>query len=329
MRVRMFLRRPTEGCFSLEGYFSNLCSVLSWRCEIDGYVMPHYSRGIIPRVRNMFAARGAQVDINHIAGDIHYVATLMNPQRSILTVLDCEMLHRTKGLRRALLKLFWFTIPCRRVAAITVISQATKDELLRHVSFPAERIHVIPVFVDSRFEWCPKPFDTDCPKLLQIGTRHNKNIERLIPALRGIRCQLWLVGPISDEQKGLLLQNEIEYRQFQALPFEDLVELYQACDVVTFPSVHEGFGMPIIEGQVVGRPVITSDLSSMPEVAGEGAALVDPFSVVSIREGVSRVVGDSAYRRGLLEKGQLNAARFSQSVIAEQYMNLYESLCVA
>ena len=84
--------------------------------------------------------------------------------------------------------------------------------------------------------------------------------------------------------------------------------------------------MPIIEGQKVGRPVVTSNTSSMPEVAGDGAVLVDPYSISSIRSGFERIIADSSFRNKLIEKGRINAERFQIEQIADQYLALYRKL---
>ena len=324
--VRIFLRKPFRECFSLEGYFENIEDSLASRCTVDSVVMPWHSKGIVPRYKCIQFAKSNQADINHIAGDIHFIAMGMDPSRTVLTVLDCEMLHRTSGVRRSILKHFWFTKPCKTTAAITVISEATKDELLRHIDYPSDRIHVIPVFIDERHTHAPREFDSECPKILQIGTRHNKNIERLVMALQGIQCQLWLVGNLSDEHKELLSKHGVDYRSFQELEFDELRKLYVESDIVTFASLHEGFGMPILEAQVTGRPVITSNLSSMPEVAGDGALFVDPFSVESIRDAVITCIDEPEERERVVGLGRSNCIRYSRDAIVDQYVELYRSL---
>ena len=107
---------------------------------------------------------------------------------------------------------------------------------------------------------------------------------------------------------------------------EELVEQYQRCDLLIFASTYEGFGLPIVEANAVGRPVVTSNLWSMPEVAGNAACLVDPLDVASIRAGICRVIQDSAYRERLVEAGFENVKRFQVEGIAAQYANLYRSV---
>jgi len=91
-------------------------------------------------------------------------------------------------------------------------------------------------------------------------------------------------------------------------------------------STYEGFGLPIVEANAVGRPVITSNVCSMPEVAGDAAFLVDPFDVEDIRRGVLLLINDSHLRRDLVRRGFLNVRRFSIESVATQYRSLYDEL---
>jgi len=107
---------------------------------------------------------------------------------------------------------------------------------------------------------------------------------------------------------------------------DEIVREYLNADMLVFVSTYEGFGLPILEGQAAGRPVITSCLSPMKEVAGGGACLVDPYSIVDIREGVLRVIHDSQYRAMLIQAGFDNVRAYSPKNVARQYSSLYEAL---
>lgn len=110
------------------------------------------------------------------------------------------------------------------------------------------------------------------------------------------------------------------------LTTEELLREYGDSDVVVFASIYEGFGLPIIEANMVGRAVITSCLASMPEVAGDAACLVDPYDARSIAAGILRVIDDDAYRELLVEKGFENARRFGPARSAAQYASIYANL---
>ena len=108
---------------------------------------------------------------------------------------------------------------------------------------------------------------------------------------------------------------------------EQVVKEYENCDIVDFPSTFEGFGMPIIEGQKVGRIVLTSNISPMKDVAADGAVLVDPFSVDSIREGYLKILGMTEQeRQEMIDKGQKNCKRFEAKKIAKKYLDIYKEV---
>jgi glycosyltransferase involved in cell wall biosynthesis len=124
----------------------------------------------------------------------------------------------------------------------------------------------------------------------------------------------------------LLRASGIHYTYRWHLSDQDILLAYQESDLVAFVSTYEGFGMPILEGQAVGRPVITSDLLSMPEVAGGAACLVDPFDTRSIRAGLDRVITDHDYREELISRGYRNVLRFDPDAIAMAYLDIYRRL---
>jgi glycosyltransferase involved in cell wall biosynthesis len=107
------------------------------------------------------------------------------------------------------------------------------------------------------------------------------------------------------------------------------VRLLRECDLLLFPSLHEGFGLPIVEAQATGRPVVTSDREPMTEVSGGAAVLVDPEDVASIRTGVLRVLEDHQLAAELVRRGRVNVGRFSASAVAAQYAAIYWELAVA
>lgn len=335
MKVVHFQRRPQPTQFSIEGYFARIRSCLEGAekgdsgqgdYQIHVHMMPCFSSGISGRLRNILSAWWHQGDVNHITGDVQYIALLMQRKRTLLTVLDCQILERLTGWRRAVVKWLWFTLPAKRVTAMTVISAETKRQLLREIRFPAERIHVVPVSVSAMFQPCPKSFNSECPQILQVGTKANKNVPRLVQALKGLTCHLHIVGPVDESLRQVLAENEVPYTNYGKLTDEQIVECYRKADIISFVSTYEGFGMPIVEAQCVERVCVTSNCSSMPEVAGDGACLVDPFCVESIRAGFLRVIGDAPYRELLIGNGRKNRVRFDEQILAEQYLDLYRHL---
>jgi glycosyltransferase involved in cell wall biosynthesis len=109
---------------------------------------------------------------------------------------------------------------------------------------------------------------------------------------------------------------------------QEVIQKYIACDILVFVSFFEGFGLPIIEANAVERVVVTSNISSMPEIAGDAACLVDPYDIPSIRNGIIKVIENDSFREKLIENGRKNKARFTAEHIASQYYHLYKQLLV-
>lgn len=326
MRVVFFQRKPFAHQFSIEKVFETIRQELmkDTSITVELKVMPHYSTGIFPRLKNIWWARQQQADINHITGDIHYIALGLAKRKTVLTIHDLNFLHHRQPLMRMLLKLFWLTLPLKRVRYVTVISEATRHDLLSKVTFPEERIRVIPNYFDHTFHAVPKQFTTQLPRILQIGTKANKNVQRLIRALEGITCHLVIIGADSQSLRDDLQRHQIPYTWLNNLTDEQLKEQYVQCDIVSFVSTSEGFGMPILEAQATGRVVITSNVSSMPEVAGEGACYVDPLDVQSIRAAFLRMISDEAFREHLTKRGFINLCRFELGTITKKYRELFD-----
>jgi glycosyltransferase involved in cell wall biosynthesis len=217
-------------------------------------------------------------------------------------------------------------IPVKRAKYVTAISESTKNEILKYVKCDPRKIVVIPVAISERFTFKEKPFNAACPRILQLGAAPNKNIHRLVEALQGIPCILDIVGKHDEALEALLKEKGLNYEYSWGLPDEAILAKYEQADIIALASTYEGFGMPILEGQAVGRPVLTSNILSMPEVAGDAACLVDPFDIASIRGGVTRIIKDNVYREDLVKKGLINITRFDPEKIALQYFELYNEI---
>jgi len=264
--------------------------------------------------------------VNHITGDVHFLSYLLSRRKTILTIHDCGFANLSPGFKKQLLRFFWYVLPVRHVALVTVISEATWNELKKWVNIPPQKVRVIPNCISKAFTYFDKSFNSSKPRILQVGTQENKNLARVARALKGILCHLDIVGRLTVEQQRVLAECAIEYCNSWNIPETELIRKYQECDLVVFVSTCEGFGLPILEGNAVGRPVVTSNISSMPEVAGEAAYLVDPFDETEIRDGVLKVINDSSYRQQLVAKGLINVKRFRPEAIAMQYAKLYREV---
>ncbi len=126
-----------------------------------------------------------------------------------------------------------------------------------------------------------------------------------------------------------LKENEINFTNTFDLGDKEIRQEYENADIVAFCSTMEGFGLPIIEAQAMGKPVITSNIEPMIGTSGGAAVLVDPLDIASIREGMKAMIADHDLRADLIERGQANAARFSADKVAAQYEQLYDEMLAA
>lgn len=122
------------------------------------------------------------------------------------------------------------------------------------------------------------------------------------------------------------MQYKIRYSWTSHLSEEGLIQEYVQSDMLVFVSTLEGFGMPIVEAQSIGRPVVTSAVSAMPEVTGDGACLVDPFNVSAIRQGIKQVLSETQYKEALVQKGFENVKKYQVANVAQQYYKLYQEI---
>lgn len=267
-------------------------------------------------------------DVYHVTGHCHYIALILPADRTVLTIHDLGFLRYRRGLRRWMLKKLLLDLPLRRLKYVTAISEATRKEIVAAVPGSYDKIRVVENPLDDLFTLDSKPgFNVSEPNILQIGTSPNKNLENLIRAIEELSCRLTIIGEASAELKERLERASIKYRIRSGISNQSLKQEYENADVVAFCSTLEGFGLPIIEAQSMRTPVLTSDLSPMKDVAGEGgAALVDPTNPESIRKGLIEIIQDAELRKKLTENGLRNVCRFNKQAIAIKYATLYNEI---
>jgi glycosyltransferase involved in cell wall biosynthesis len=325
--VTFFHRKPRGvGNYSVEFIFEDVRNRLNGRIDSKVVYSKYESTGLWKRIYNCIEAAFRQSEVNHVTGDINYLGLFLSKKNTIQTILDCVHLESSSGLKYKVLKLFWLSIPARHSKYLTAISQSTKKEILKHVDCNPDKIRVIYVAISDKFKKKERAFNQNLPRILQVGAAHNKNIPRLVEALQGIPCILEIIGKKQEEYETMLKARNIKYEYKSGLSDEEMIKRYEDADIIALASTYEGFGMPILEGQVVGRPVITSNVFSMPEVAGDAACIVDPFDVQSIRQGILRIIEDPEYRNSLIQKGFENVKRFQAERIALEYLGLYKDV---
>lgn len=319
-------RRRALANFSLEFVFLDIRSRLKERVKIDVREAPFHSNGIVRRLWICFDAWWHQSDITHVTGDISFAALALRKNSSVLTIPDCGFVKTSSRFRRAVFKKIWLDWPVSHVRVVTTISEVAKAEIVALTNCMPDKVVVIHVAISECFKPTPFDFNKECPRILFVGAALNKNLSRVAKACVGTACKLVIVGDIPASISQQLRDDKIQFENHVNLSQSELVRQYARADLLVFASTYEGFGMPILEAQAVGRPVVTSNISSMPEVAGDAACFVDPFNIESIRAGIQNVISDETYREELIVRGFENVKRFDPEKIANQYLELYRGI---
>lgn len=322
-----YAQRAPGALRSIEELFATIAAALPERIiarvseASAGRVRP---RAIWANLR--WAGRLREGDLVHQTGDIHYAVLAVRKLPVVLTIHDLRFFEEATGLKRFLFRWFWLELPCRKASRVTVISEFTRQRLMAHCQVESSKVRVIPNCVAPEFEPVECSWPQSSPRMLVVGTTPNKNLERVVAACEGLDLSLSILGGPSDTQAKLLERTGLTFESHSGLSRAEVVGLYQSCDLVCFVSTYEGFGMPILEGQATGRPVLSSNIPPMNEVAGDGALLVDPHDEKAIREGLLRLLGEPELRGELVRKGFENVARYSATAIAAQYADLYREV---
>ena len=323
MSITYFYRSLKCG-FSIKKVFNTVTEEIGKTELIKQLYVPSHRAGIQSVLRNIayvFKHRN-KVGINHITGDIHYCIIALIGCKSVLTIHDLSALDGAQNsIKKLFIRLVWFKIPLLFANKIVCISEHTRSQLLRLTN--RKDIEVIYNAVDPSFNINLKDFKKDNPVVLQIGTAWNKNLLNTIKAITSIKCHLIIIGSVNDQVLNLLNNNDISYSIKMNLTDHELIQEYDDCDIVSFCSLYEGFGMPIIEANAVGRCVITSSVSPMQEIAGDAACLVDPKSISSIKNGFIKVISEANFRETLINNGISNIERFRVDAVSKAYINLY------
>jgi len=224
-------------------------------------------------------------------------------------------------------------------ATFACVSRATADELHARLAVPEECLAVIHHGADPRFHPLPREetrerlrvrFALDGGYVLSVGTLEpRKNQRRLVAAHGGLpvdvrrRYPLVLAGAEGWKLEEAVGELPDHVRLLGRVSDDELVDLYNGATLFAYPSLAEGFGLPVLEAMACGAPVVTSNVSSLPEVAGDAARLVDPLAVEALGAALGELLGDEAERRRLAERGRARAAGFTWSDAARKTLDLY------
>src|ERR1700719_1979453 len=241
----------------------------------------------------------------------------------------------------------------RKAARVIAVSQFTKNEIEKLLSIPDRRIEVVYNAIDERFlhghatqadrELIAQRYLVNYPFILYAGAiRPHKNVVRIIEAFSALKSELQkdqqfpdlkliIIGDDLSSHPRLRrtvvrsgVQNDVRFLGF--VPIEVLRIFYDVAKIFVFPSLYEGFGLPPLEAMAHGTPVVTSNTSSLPEVAGNAALLVNPENVFEIRRGLQRALLDPALRERMKQRGYEQAQRFSWTNSVSRILEIYRGV---
>lgn len=234
------------------------------------------------------------------------------------------------------IRLYYATVmkrACHRAAGIVTVSEFTRQQIVDWAGVPAESVVNVKCGVDSAFRPGEQPYELPFPYLLCVSNRKlHKNEFRIVEAFADAdldpRIHLVFTGCETSN-----LRSQIEAKKQSSridflgtVPESELPSLYRGAEAMIFPSLYEGFGLPVLEAMACGTPVVTANVTAMPEVAGDAAMLVDPTSVEQIAKAMERIVSDTVLRRQLQDKGLVRAREFSWVRTAAKVRELLEDL---
>lgn len=321
-KIVLIFRKKNNHGFSIEELFNSIYIELNKNHAVYKYEMRGY-KYFLSDVINLWRLKA---DIYHITGDVHYIATLLPLGKVVLTVLDVGHLKNDlRGLKKIVFKIFWYTLPLMLSKQITVISRKTYIDLLELFNVNINKLSIVDCCYGSDINISQVRFNKIHPNLLQIGTHRLKNIYRVIEALEGLNCVLTIIGKLDKDVKEYLIEKKINYKNFFNITRQEILNQINHADIVIFISLEEGFGIPVLEAQAAGKPLITSNIAPMSGNAGLGACLVDPRNIEEVRNAIVKITNDDNFRKKIVLDGLQNVKRFSVENITKIYSNIYEN----
>jgi glycosyltransferase involved in cell wall biosynthesis len=264
--------------------------------------------------------------------------------RTLLTVHDLSFLHYPDAFVPSLREYLERVVPrsVARADRVLADSKSTRDDLVAYFDTPPEKVEVLYSGVDSRFrpekapgeeERLKTKYGIESPYILSVGTlQPRKNYVRLIKAFANLplaNLQLVIAGGRGWLYEEIFAEAEKYGNRVHVLGFvddADLPALYRGAALFAFPSLYEGFGIPPLEAMACSVPVVCSNASSLPEVAGDAALTVDPLDVNALAQAMMRVLEGPSLQQEMTDKGLAQAARFTWKKAARQLLNSFEAL---
>ena len=311
-----------------------------------GVVEPSPNYSLREQIHIPWVLRREQPDVYHAP---HYVLPPAIRCRSVVTIHDCIHLMFPQYLPNRVAYAYarasmWAA--ARRSNRILTVSEASKRDILHLFNVKPEKIVVVYNAIDEHFSATPSDehvarirerYQLDHKFVLYVGNiKPHKNLVRLIEAFSQLRrthddLKLLIIGDEISKLPALRravhrhkLHKHVRFLGY--LKDDTLTVLYRLASVFVFPSLYEGFGLPPLEAMASGTPVVTSNVSSLPEVTGDAAVLVDPYDVESIEEGMRRILDDPKLAEELRLKGLTRAREFSWERSVEKTQKVYREV---
>ena len=327
MNITFLNRKYNPSEVSIEklfGYVSE--SLMAKGVTIQSLENP-YGSGLPNLLKSIFYFRKKvfSKSLVHISGQIHFAGIALKTSKIVITVHDLGIYRNLSWVRLLFFKIFWVYLPFFKAKKIVAISEKTKSEIIQLMPSVASKTVVIPNCLTMPIQEFRAIKNPPVPTFLIVGTRSNKNIERAIEAMSGLKVEVIIVGRLTESQSSLLKNTRTLYSNFFQIDEEELISLYQKSDYLLFPSVYEGFGLPILEAQANNVIPIISNLSPMSEVGGIGVIYVNPFSIDSIRTAVLKALKLSDDEKAdFIKLGRENLKKYEVDQVSQQYLELYK-----
>jgi len=323
MTVKYINRPKWQGNFSFENIFDAISRELAGEIDIQKYYCSSFFD-----ISSLLKMPLQRADAFHITGAINYLALGLPSKNTILTVHDIGRYENYPGgkIKKEIYRKIWFDLPLKHVRAITVVSAFTKQKIIDVFHIPEEKIRLIPNPVMPHFRKLEGIAKHSKFTILQIGTGPHKNLSGLIKAAQGLPVHILIIGKPNTEHLAMLKAYNLSYEVHFNISSEEVNLLYNRSELLYFASFYEGFGMPILEAQQLGIPVVTSNFGAMKEVANDAAILVDPKETDSIKDALQRVIEDKSLKENLQNLGYINASKYSCKKIALEYLALYREI---
>lgn len=307
------------------------------------------------QVRLPISAMHDELDILHCPGN-SAPAILPRRLKLVLSIMDVMFMFPTSKLpkspswyQRIGREYLKYVVPivAKRASMITTISCSSRNDILQYIDVPEERISVIWLAAnnacgiisdESKISAVRTKLKLESSFVLALGALDpRKNTPTILKSfanfkkLHSCEIKLAVVGLLAHgidkfcrlaEELGI--GNDVVFAGF--VTEDDLVALYNAAELLIYPSFYEGFGLPVLEAMICGTPVITSPCGSIPEIAGDAALMVDPYDADAIANAIKSVVTDRVLYDSLVEKGKLRAGLFSWQLAAEKTFAVYQSV---